>query len=221
MMNLSYTLATMLFMTVSSCGTKTVKSVDQDNHSIASVDTTGMEKAYFASGCFWCVEAIFESVEGVGEVISGYAGGSAETATYEQVSSGMSKHAEAVEIFYDPKKINYSTLLTVFFDSHDPATLNRQGPDYGFQYRSAIFYSSDEERKLAQAMIDKLSLEHKFKAPITTIVEPLDAFYPAEAYHQNFERRNPTQGYVMAVSVPRLKKFLALHPELLKKSTHK
>ena len=185
------------------------------------IDLEGLHRAYFASGCFWCVEAIYESVRGVEEVISGYAGGGKSMVpTYEQVSRGATGHAEAVEVYYDTTVIDYPTLLVVFFGSHDPTTLNRQGPDAGTQYRSAVFYENEEEREQTQAYIDRLTVEKIFRGPITTEVVPLDAFYPAEEYHQNFERRNPNQPYVRAVSVPRLKAFQAAYPQLLK-AAHK
>lgn len=185
------------------------------------IDLSSLEKTVFASGCFWCVEAIFESVEGVGEVISGYSGGSAKTAFYPQVSAGITDHAEAVEVYYDPSIVSYETLLKVFFGSHDPTTLNRQGPDAGTQYRSAIFYQNEEEKLKVDTYIESLYQSGDFKkGTITTEVAPLEAFYPAEDYHQDFERKNPNQGYVRAVSVPRLKKFQARYPELLKKSKH-
>jgi len=173
-------------------------------------------KAYFASGCFWCVEAIFESVTGVKEVVSGYAGGKASTATYRQVSSGNTRHAEAVEIYYDPAAVSYQTLLEVFFGSHDPTTLNAQGPDHGPQYRSAIFYQNESEKTAARNYINQLEKEGSFDAPIVTEVAPFEAFYDAEEYHQDFERRNPDQGYVKAVSIPRLNRFKAKFPNLLK-----
>lgn len=174
------------------------------------------EKAYFASGCFWCVEAIFESVKGVNEVVSGYSGGKQSTATYKKVSSGNTRHAEAVEVYYNPDMVSYETLVKVFFGSHDPTTLNRQGPDSGPQYRSAIFYRNKAEKKIAEDYIAKLTADKVFSKPIVTEVVPFDAFYDAEDYHQDFERRNPNQGYVQAVSIPRLKKFQRKFPELLK-----
>jgi peptide-methionine (S)-S-oxide reductase len=183
-------------------------------------DTTGLQKAYFASGCFWCVEAIFESVKGVGEVISGYAGGASSDANYGDVSAGITDHAEAVLVYYDPKVISYETLLTVFFDSQDPTTPNRQGPDAGRQYRSAIFYTSASEQQAAQSYIKQHNNLKTYGAPIVTEVVAYKAFYAAEAYHQDYERRNPNQGYVKAVSVPRLRKFQARHPELLKSAAH-
>lgn len=179
---------------------------------------TDKSVAYFASGCFWCVEAIFESVEGVAEVVSGYAGGKAATANYSLVSSGQTNHAEAVEVFYDAEVVSYETLLKVFFGSHDPTTLNQQGPDKGPQYRSSIFYTSEIEKQAAQNYITLLTNEGQFPKPIVTEVVPFEAFYDAEGYHQDYERKNPNQPYVKAVSVPRLKKFQAKFPELLKEN---
>lgn len=175
-------------------------------------------RAYFAAGCFWCVEAIFESVLGVEEVISGYAGGSAEDANYRKVASGNTDHAETVEILYDTTIISYRTLLKVFFESHDPTTLNRQGPDRGRQYRSAIFYMNDTERQLAEDYISSLEALGVFpKGSITTELTPFTAFYPAEDYHQDYERLNPNQPYIQNVSIPRLKRFQAKNPDLLKR----
>lgn len=187
---------------------------------VVSQELADMEKAYFASGCFWCVEAIFESVRGVEEVISGYAGGSAGDATYEQVSSGRTRHAESVEVYYDPEAVDYPTLLKVFFGSHDPTTLNRQGPDRGPQYRSAIFYRNAAEKEQAEAYIRELTEAGTFDAPIVTEVVPFETFYPAEDYHQDYERRNPNNPYVRQVSIPRLKRFQAKYPELLKEKAH-
>lgn len=175
-------------------------------------------RAYFSAGCFWCVEAIFESILGVEEVISGYAGGSAEDANYRKVASGNTDHAETVEILYDTTIISYKTLLKVFFDSHDPTTLNRQGPDRGRQYRSAIFYMNQTERQLAEDYISSLEALGVFpKGSITTELTPFTAFYPAEDYHQDYERLNPHQPYIQNVSIPRLKKFQAKNPDLLKR----
>lgn len=171
--------------------------------------------AYFASGCFWCVEAVFESVKGVGEVESGYAGGNAYDATYEKVSGGKTNHAESVKIHYDSTIVSYSTLIKVFFGSHDPTTLNQQGPDRGTQYRSVIFYQNEREKELANQYIAQLLKDKTFPS-ITTKVVPFDKFYIAEEYHQNYERLNPNQGYVRAVSIPRLNAFKAKYPELLK-----
>jgi peptide-methionine (S)-S-oxide reductase len=171
--------------------------------------------AYFASGCFWCVEAVFESVIGVGDVISGYSGGEKANANYRAVSAGITDHAEAVAVHYDSTKINYPTLLKVFFGSHDPTTLNQQGPDRGTQYRSAIFYRNKEEKKLAKSYIEELLSENVF-SKITTEVAAFETFYPAEDYHQDYEKKNPNNSYVRNVSIPRLKKFQKQYPELLK-----
>jgi peptide-methionine (S)-S-oxide reductase len=171
--------------------------------------------AYFASGCFWCVEAIYESVIGVEEVISGYSGGKKENANYKAVSAGITNHAETIAVYYDSTKIDYATLVEVFFASHDPTTLNRQGPDRGRQYRSAIFFTSNEEKKLAEQRIKQL-LKDKIFENITTEVVPFEAFYEAESYHQDYEKRNPKDPYVCRVSIPRLNAFRDKHPELLK-----
>ena len=179
-----------------------------------------LNKAYFASGCFWCVEAIFESVKGVEEVYSGYSGGSAKTATYSAVSAGSTRHAESVKVYYDPAVVSYETLLKVFFGSHDPTTLNQQGPDRGPQYRSAIFYQTPQEKAAIEAYIQEL-VDHKvFSGKITTEVAPLDQFYVAEAYHQDYERLHPNQSYVRAVSIPRLRRFQARFPNLIKGKAH-
>jgi peptide-methionine (S)-S-oxide reductase len=177
------------------------------------------ERAYFASGCFWCVEAVFESVIGVEEAISGYSGGSPANANYSDVSAGRTDHAEAVEVNYDPELVSYETLLEVFFGSHDPSTLNRQGPDSGRQYRSAIFYQNNEEKQAADKYI-KEKLDEGVFSKVTTQVVPFEAFYDAEEYHQDYEQKNPNQPYVRAVSIPRLKKFQKKYPQLLKKNVH-
>ena len=186
----------------------------------SAVEQVGLKKAYFASGCFWCVEAIYESVIGVREVFSGYAGGSKEDASYDKVSAGVTDHAETVMVEYDPNIVSYAQLVDVFFDSHDPTTADQQGPDRGRQYRSAIFYTSEAEKQIAMAAIDKINQTKVYADPVVTEVSPFQGFYAAEEYHQDFERRNPNQGYVRAVSIPRLKKFQKKRPELLKGKKH-
>ena len=178
------------------------------------------ETAYFASGCFWCVEAVFESVKGVKEVVSGYSGGKEKNPTYEQVGYGRTTHAEAVEVYYDPKVISFETLVKVFFGSHDPTTLNRQGPDKGAQYRSIAFYKNDSEKKIITDYISKLEKENVYSAPIVTEVKPFTIFYEAEDYHQDYEKINPNNSYILNISVPRLKRFQAKFPELLKDGSH-
>lgn len=183
-----------------------------------AADLQNLKKAYFASGCFWCVEAIFESVKGVGEVYSGYAGGTEANPTYEEVSYGKTSHAEAVEVLYDPQVVSFETLVRVFFGSHDPTTLNRQGPDKGTQYRSIAFYTSEEEKEIIQRYMTQLEKEKHFSNPIVTEVKSLDTFWMAEDYHQDYERLNPDNPYIKNVSIPRLRKFQSMYPELLKEN---
>lgn len=171
--------------------------------------------AYFASGCFWCVEAIFESVEGVSEAISGYAGGHTKNPTYQTIGTGRTGHAESVAVYYDPQIINFKTLVDVFFGSHDPTTKNGQHPDYGTQYRSIAFYNSLEEKEIIEGAIKKLNTE-VYKNKIVTEVKKIDIFYEAESYHQNYEKRNPYDRYVRNISIPRLKRFQKKFPNLLK-----
>lgn len=163
-------------------------------------------QAVLAAGCFWCVEAVFEQLEGVTEVVSGYAGGSADTANYDAVSAGRTDHAEAVRITYDPSKISFGELLRVFFATHDPTQVNRQGPDHGSQYRTAIFYRDESEKRVAEAYIDQLNNAGVFDKPIATTLEPLDAFYQAEDYHQDFVEKHPRHPYVTTWAAPKVEK---------------
>jgi methionine-S-sulfoxide reductase len=169
-----------------------------------------------AGGCFWCTEAAFEQLEGVLDVTSGYAGGSADTANYKAVCNGDTGHAEVIKITYDPAKISLDTLLDVFFDAHDPTQLNRQGNDVGTQYRSAIFYASDDEKQTAEAKIRELNASKHFPRPIVTSLEPLREFFPAEDYHQDYARHNPGQPYIQAVSIPKVCKVREKHPGLMR-----
>jgi peptide methionine sulfoxide reductase msrA/msrB len=175
--------------------------------------------AVFAGGCFWCVEAVFEELDGVHDAISGYAGGAKETANYKAVCSGTTGHAEAVQIVYDPAKISYEELLAVHFATHDPTTLNRQGADEGTQYRSAIFFANDEEKALAEAFLEDLAEAKIFKDPVVTTLEPLKEFYPAESYHQNYVCTNPGQPYVRSVALPKVKKVREKFKDKLKTSS--
>ena len=178
------------------------------------------ETAYFASGCFWCVEAIFESVKGVKEVYSGYSGGKEKNPTYEQVAYGRTGHAEAVEVYYNPEEITFTQLVQVFFGSHDPTSLNRQGPDRGAQYRSVAFYKNEEEEKIIRDYIKLLESKNVYDRPIVTQVVEFDTFYKAEEYHQDFERRNPNNSYVRNVSIPRLNRFKENFQSYLKEDSH-
>lgn len=173
--------------------------------------------AVLAMGCFWCAEGVFERIEGVTDVKSGFAGGNADTAEYEKVSAGGTNHAESIRITYDPSRISYGTLLQIFFATHDPTTRDRQGPDYGHQYRSAIFYASPEERAVAEAYIRQLNQAHVYANPIVTTLEPLDAFYPAEAYHQDYIRNHPNDFYVRMWFPAKERKLKAHFGALLKK----
>jgi peptide-methionine (S)-S-oxide reductase len=184
----------------------------------ATKDLSKYSKATFASGCFWCVEAVFESVIGVEEAESGYAGGKEPSPTYEDVSAHATGHAEAVQVYYDPSVVSYATLLKVYFASQNPTQVNGQGPDRGAPYRSMIFYRNNEERTQAQKYIAEI--QKNYKSPIAAQLAPLDKFWIAEEYHQDYVKRNPQVGYVQAESIPRIKRFQKQHPELIK-PTHK
>jgi peptide-methionine (S)-S-oxide reductase len=177
----------------------------------------GKQTAVLSGGCFWCVEVVYQQIAGVEKVVSGYSGGDASTAHYDMVSTGTTGHAESVQVTYDPRKVSYGQVLKVFFHvAHDPTQLNRQGPDRGPQYRSAIFYSNPEQQKIAEAYIKQLDEAKVFRGPIVTQVVPLKTFYPAEEHHQNFCRRNPTNPYVQNVAMPKVDKAKKEVPELLK-----
>lgn len=163
--------------------------------------------AYFAEGCFWHTEIVFQSLKGVRDAVSGYAGGTTKSPDYEEVSSGETGHAETVQVFYDSSQISYETLVKAFFASHDPTTLNRQGNDEGTQYRSIAFYSNDVERKIVEAEIQQLVSGKKYKDKIVTEVKPVDKFYPAEEYHQEYIYHHPENSYVQHVSIPDFVRF--------------
>ena len=166
-----------------------------------------LETATFGAGCFWCVEAVFQNLQGVASVVSGYAGGTVDNPTYEQVCSGATGHAEVCQIHFDPARISYRELLEVFWQTHDPTTLNRQGSDSGTQYRSAIFYHSDLQRQTAEAYKKKLTAEKIWDNPIVTEIVPFKKFYKAEDYHQNYYRQNAGQPYCLFVITPKVEKF--------------
>jgi len=222
---LKTTLFAIIALVSISCQSKT-KTPEQVNEPVAEAvklsesELQQYETAYFASGCFWCVEAIFESVKGVKEAVSGYAGGDEENPTYEQVSYGNTTHAEAVEVYYDPKEVSFFELVQVFFGSHDPTTLNRQGPDRGPQYRSIAFYKNDEEKKIIEEYMKALDESKVYGQPIVTEIEPFTIFWKAEEYHQDYERKHPDNAYITNVSVPRLNRFKQNFPKYLKKDAH-
>lgn len=177
-----------------------------------------LSKAVFASGCFWCTEAVFERVAGVQEVVSGYAGGTKPNPSYKEVSAGRTDYAEAVIVYYDSTQVSYPTLLELFFHSHDPTQLNRQGPDIGKQYRSAIFYNSNYQQQLAQKYFQQLQNSGEFKKPVVTEIAALTKFWPAENYHQDYYRLNPNDPYIVSVSRPKVEKFEKQYKKYLKEA---
>lgn len=216
---IAFVLCTILIST--SCSSKNkIKDEAKATTETVDQDLSKYETAYFASGCFWCVEAVFESVKGVKEVVSGYAGGTEKNPTYEQVGSGNSTHAEAVVVYYNSKEVSFATLVKVFFGSQDPTTLNRQGPDRGTQYRSIAFYKNKSEKKIITDYITKLTNDKVFSNKIVTEVTAFTTFYEAEGYHQDYEKKHPNNSYIKNVSVPRLNRFKSKFPDLLKKNAH-
>ncbi len=183
-----------------------------------SADGKEQDVAVIAGGCFWCTEAVYAEVDGVLSLRSGYVGGAAETANYRAVCSGTTGHAEALEIVYDPRRLSYGTILKLFFSiAHDPTQLNRQGNDMGTQYRSAIFYKDDAQKRVAEAYIAQIERDKLFTAPIVTTLEPLETFYEAEDYHQEYAARNPNQPYIAHVSTPKVEKLKQNFGGMLKK----
>lgn len=170
-----------------------------------------------AGGCFWCTEAAFEQLQGVSDVLSGYAGGAKETANYKSVCGGDTGHAEVIRVTYDPAVISLDTLLNVFFDAHDPTTLNRQGADMGTQYRSAIFYADEDQKQAAEAKIKELTEKKHFPSKIVTTLEPLVEFFPAEDYHQDYARQNPDQPYIQGAAIPKVCKIRAKYADLIQR----
>jgi peptide-methionine (S)-S-oxide reductase len=186
---------------------------------IDSAPVPGEQTAVLAGGCFWCVEAVFKEMDGVLAVRSGYAGGTAETADYDTVCSGRTGHAEVIEVRFDPSRVSFGQLLKVFFSvAHDPTQLNRQGNDRGTQYRSAIFTTNEEQTRIAEAYIRQLDAAGVLGAPIVTQVAPLDAFYEAEAYHQDYAARNPRQGYIAYTAAPKVEKLRKHFGDRLKRA---
>jgi len=183
---------------------------------LTAVNESQLDTATFAGGCFWCVEASFDQIKGVVEAVSGYSGGQSKNPTYKQVASGRTNHAESVQVYYNPDIIDYETLLDIFFTAHDPTQLNRQGPDVGPQYRSAIFYHNSNQKKLAKNKIDDLENAGTYSGKIVTEIKPLEEFWLAEAYHQDYERKNPDTRYIRFVSRPKINKVKNRFGHLLK-----
>jgi peptide-methionine (S)-S-oxide reductase len=178
-----------------------------------------LQTATLAGGCFWCLEAVFDEVKGVHSVESGYSGGMKADPSYREVCTGMTGHAEAVQVTFDPQVISYKDILNVFFAIHDPTTLNRQGADVGSQYRSAIFYHNDEQKVIAEDLVRELNGQHIWDHPIVTEVSGINGFYRAEDYHQEYFAKNPYQPYCQAVVAPKVTKFRKHHLDMLKKQT--
>ena len=184
---------------------------------VKKTQSEGLDRATFGAGCFWCVEAVFQGLEGVESVVSGYSGGSVENPTYEQVCTGTTGHAEVCRISYDPKKISYARLLEVFWQTHDPTTLNRQGADIGTQYRSVIFYHTEDQRRTAEQSKKALGDSGIWKNPVVTEISPLGAFYKAENYHQDYYRLNAQQPYCRITIRPKVEKVKKVFKDKLKK----
>lgn len=202
-----------------SCDIPRVKPHQFPDPEVDTAPASGERTAVLAGGCFWCVEAVFKEIDGVLSVRSGYSGGTAETADYEAVCSGTTDHAEVIEVRFDPSRATFGQLLKVFFSvAHDPTQLNRQGADRGRQYRSAIFTADEEQQRVAEAYIRQLDAAGVFESPIVTQVVPLETFYEAEAYHQDYAARNPRQPYIAYTSMPKVEKLRKTYPDRLKRA---
>jgi peptide-methionine (S)-S-oxide reductase len=199
-----------------SCKETKSTNIESEINEMDSTQNLNLEKATFGGGCFWCTEAIYERVEGVHKVVSGYAGGQVKNPTYKQVCDGTTGHAEVIQISYDPKVVSYDELLEIFFKTHDPTTLNRQGADVGTQYRSVIFYHNDEQKKKAEYYKAELNKSGSWDNPIVTEISPLTNYYPAEDYHQNYYENNSNQGYCAFVIGPKVEKFEKVFKNKLK-----
>jgi len=210
------------FIGLSSCAQKNNKAKPKTNTKVMTTATSStpltMDTATFGTGCFWCTEAIFQQLEGVEKVTSGYSGGTVVNPTYEEVCNKTTGHAECLNIMYDPKKITFDELLEVFWQTHDPTTLNRQGADAGPQYRSVVFYHNEEQRAKTAKYKAELDKSGAFDKPIVTTLEPFTIFYPAEAYHQNYYNNNTSQGYCQFVIRPKVEKFEKVFKSKLKKN---
>ena len=213
---LGFFMLTPLLVAMANPESETEKKIFQEPQSAENKKNKGTEIAVLAGGCFWGMEGLYESLKGVKSVVSGYSGGSEGTATYRQVGSGKTGHAESIKIEYDPSVISFEELLKIFFSvAHDPTQLNYQGPDKGSQYRSAIFYTGEEQKNIAEEYIKVLDKEKVFSKSIVTEVSPLKGFYPAEDYHQNFMRLNPDYPYIVCWDSPKLDRLKEIFPDLL------
>ena len=212
---MNYIVSLFIFIITISCNNRN-DSLHADISMVNAMAMQDLEQATFAGGCFWCTEAVFERVRGVENVISGYTGGAQENPTYKEVSYGKTDHAEAVQMFFDPNKISYQELVEIFFATHDPTTLNRQGPDIGSQYRSAVFYHDEDQKQTAQKYIKLLTNNGTYNDPIVTELEPIEVFYPAENYHQGYYQIHPDHPYIQAIAKPKVIKFKKRFKDKLK-----
>jgi peptide-methionine (S)-S-oxide reductase len=209
-------IALILFIATTSCGQKS-KTNTTATVNTKQINMEGLQLATFGSGCFWCTEAVFQQVDGVEKVESGYAGGQVKNPTYKEVCSGLTGHAEVIQLTYDPKKVTFDELLEIFWQTHDPTTLNRQGADEGTQYRSVVFYHTMEQKKLAEEYKTKLDAEKIYRQPIVTEISAAPTFYKAEDYHQNYFNLNGNAPYCSYVIQPKLEKFKKVFKDKLKK----
>lgn len=214
MKKLSFFISVLVFLLFFACSAKNKEGYKTET--ISDAEAKQLDTAYFASGCFWCTEAVFERVKGVKDVVSGYSGGSEKNPTYKAVSAGKTGHAESVRVAYNPEVISYEELVEIFFGSHDPTQLNRQGPDVGKQYRSAIFYETTQQKSIAEKVMKRLNNSGKYDKPIVTRVTKFSAFYKAEDYHQNYYELNPNVPYIISVSRPKVEKFMKEYKDKLK-----
>jgi peptide-methionine (S)-S-oxide reductase len=205
------------FLLLAIAGNMQKKIINNHTQDMTNLESNpGLQLATFASGCFWCTEAIFQNVDGVEKVVSGYMGGTVKNPTYKDVCTGRTGHAEVIQLTYDPKKVSYDELLEIFWKTHDPTTLNRQGADVGTQYRSAIFYHNDDQKQLAEKYKKKLAEAEVFDQPIVTEIAPASVFYKAEDYHQNYYNLNGDAPYCSMVIQPKVEKFKKVFKEKLK-----
>lgn len=219
---MKFTFALALLASITACANTTSDITNNSNSESERVESQqltfavpdGMKTAYFASGCFWCAEAIFESVKGVSEVVNGYSGGHTKNPTYEDSNTGKTGHAESVEVIYDPDVVSFATLIDVYFGSQNPTQVDGQGPDHGSQYRSIIFYQTPEEKNIIDSK--KAALQQKLGETVAAEVMPFEKFWQAEDYHQNYEKTHPGNPYIQNVSIPRIKAFEEKFPDLIK-----
>ena len=211
-----YTFPLFILLALSSCAQKPNNKAITKKESLSAKDLSKYSVATFAAGCFWHEEALFESIKGVKEAVSGYAGGTTTNPTYGSIEEGNTGHAETVNVYYNPAEISYSTLLKVYFAGQDPTQVNGQGNDRGTQYRSIVFYRNNNEKQLTDAYIKQLNSAGKYNNPIAVQTVPFTRFWDAEDYHQDYIVKNPNQGYVQAVSIPEIKHLQKLYPELIK-----